>query len=295
MASACEYASSRSSRAQSRTRLRIALPRSDVSQQRSISSTSSQRPALWKPSAGARGRPRERVLELVAVVEDRLGRDDLLERRLLDAAEAAQRVLDLALLLLELHLVREILEAAAAAGGIVRARRLHALRAGREKVDRQRLRVVPLHLRHACPHAVAGEAAPDEDDVAVQPRNTVAAVREGLDVELDFVVTPNGSGHGTTVALPSRGSALRARRRHTRLSSLQWLRLRSCFPQSQRRSPDGPASSSAAPPRLQLSRSCSARASRSTSGRSASTIRRPRASRRARPSSARQATTPISC
>ena len=100
-----------------------------MSQQRSISSTSSQRPALWKPSAGACRRLRERVLELVAVVEDRLGRDDLLERRLLDPAEAAQRVLDLALLLLELRLVREILEAAAAAGGVVRARRLDALRA----------------------------------------------------------------------------------------------------------------------------------------------------------------------
>ena len=33
------------------TRLRMALPRSVVSQQRSMSSTSSQRPARWKPSA----------------------------------------------------------------------------------------------------------------------------------------------------------------------------------------------------------------------------------------------------
>ena len=161
---------------------------------------------LVEAERGAGGRPRERVLELVAVVEDRLGRDDLLERRLGDAAEAAQRVRDLALLLLELHLVGEILEAAAAAGGIVRARRLDALRARRENVDGERLRVAPLHLRHARPHAVAREAAADEDDVAVQPRNTVAAVREGLDVELDFIVTPNGSGHGTTVALPSAGA-----------------------------------------------------------------------------------------
>ena len=62
-------------------------------------------------------------------MEDRLGGDDLLERRLGDAAEPAQRVLDLPLLLLELRLVREILEAAAAAGGVVRARRVDALRA----------------------------------------------------------------------------------------------------------------------------------------------------------------------
>ena len=78
---------------------------------------------------------RERVLELVAVVEDRLGGNDLLERRLGDPSEPAQRVLHLPLLLLELRLVREILEAAAAARGIVRARRLDALRPRREHVD----------------------------------------------------------------------------------------------------------------------------------------------------------------
>ena len=150
----------------------------------------------------ARGCLRERVLELVPVVEDRLGRDDLLERRLLDRAEAAQRVLHLALLLLELHLVREILEAAAAAGGVVRARRLDALRAGREDVDRKCLRVVPLHLRDAGADPVSRKPAPHEDDVAVQACDAVPAVSEGLDVELDDVVTPDGSGHGTTVATP---------------------------------------------------------------------------------------------
>ena len=38
-----------------RRRSRIALPRSVVSQHFSMSSTSSQRPALWKPSAGPAG------------------------------------------------------------------------------------------------------------------------------------------------------------------------------------------------------------------------------------------------
>src|SRR5580765_8673215 len=69
--------------------------------------------SLVEAERRAVGRLRERVLQLVAVVEDRLGRDDFLERRLLDAAEPAQRVQDLSLLLLELRLVREILEAAA--------------------------------------------------------------------------------------------------------------------------------------------------------------------------------------
>ena len=69
-----------------------------MSQQRSISSTSSQRPARWKPSAGPSSASRERVLELVAVVEDRLGRDDRLERRLRDPGDPAQRVRTCALL-----------------------------------------------------------------------------------------------------------------------------------------------------------------------------------------------------
>ena len=159
-------------------------------------------PRLVEAERGSVRRLRARVLELVPVVEDRLGRDDLLERRLLDPAEPAQRVLHLALLLLELHLVREILEAAAAAGGVVRARRLDALRPGREDVDRERLGVIPLHLRHARANAVSGKAATHEDDVAVQPRDAVPAVCEGLDVELDDVVTPDGSCHGTTVAAP---------------------------------------------------------------------------------------------
>jgi hypothetical protein len=56
-----------------------------------------------------------------------LAGDDLLERRLGDAREPLQRVAHLELLLLELRLVREILEAAAAACGEVSARRLDSL------------------------------------------------------------------------------------------------------------------------------------------------------------------------
>ena len=71
---------------------------------------------------------RERVLELVAVVEERLGRDDRLERRVGDPADPRERVADLLRLRLELRLVREVLEAAAAAGRVVRARRVDAMR-----------------------------------------------------------------------------------------------------------------------------------------------------------------------
>src|SRR5262249_57659256 len=53
---------------------------------------------------------RERVLELVAVVEDVAGREDRLQRRIRDAADAAERVRDLAPLRLDPRLVRAILE-----------------------------------------------------------------------------------------------------------------------------------------------------------------------------------------
>src|SRR5262249_56381319 len=75
---------------------------------------------------------RERVLELVAVVEDVAGREDRLQRRIRDAADAAERVRDLARLRLDLRLVREILEAAAAPRPIVRAPGLPPERARRQ-------------------------------------------------------------------------------------------------------------------------------------------------------------------
>ena len=76
--------------------------------------------------------------------------------------------------------------------------------------------MVALHLRHAGAHAVAGKAAAHEDDVAVQPRDAVAAVRERLDIELDDVVTLDGSGHLPRVAAPVPRTALRGRRRPER-------------------------------------------------------------------------------
>ena len=105
------------------------------------------------------GRRGERVLELVAVVEDlRLARKDRLERRLGDAREPLQRVAHLHLLLLELRLVGEILEAAAAARGEVRARRVDALGPRPQDLGRERLRVAALDLRDPRADAVAREA-----------------------------------------------------------------------------------------------------------------------------------------
>ena len=63
-----------------------------VSQHRSMSSTSSQRPARWKPSPRPVRRRRERVLELVAVVEGRLRRDGRLELEAESPPIRAERV-----------------------------------------------------------------------------------------------------------------------------------------------------------------------------------------------------------
>ena len=82
----------------------------------------------------------------------------------------------------------------------MRTRRLDALRTRGQHVGRERLRVRPLHLRDASANPVAGQAAPDEDDEAVQARDAVAAVRERLDVELELLVLGDGRGHEATLA-----------------------------------------------------------------------------------------------
>ena len=156
-------------------------------------------PAAGSMEAESRplGRRGERVLELVAVVEDlRLARKDRLERRLGDAREPLQSVAHLELLLLELRLVGEILEPAAAALRVMGARGLHAHRPGSDDLCRDSLGVAPLHLGHTRLHRVARQAAAHEDDEAVEPRDTVAAERERLDVELELVAPGDGRRHG---------------------------------------------------------------------------------------------------
>ena len=128
-------------------------------------------------------------------MEELLGGDDRLDERLGDAGDAPQRVLDPGLLGGELGLVGEILEAAAAAGRVVDARRLDPLRAGLEHLGRDRLGVPALNLRHAGAHGVAGKAGADEDDEAVEPRDAVPAEGERVDRELELLVTLYGGGH----------------------------------------------------------------------------------------------------
>ncbi len=138
----------------------------------------------------------ERVLHLVAVVEDRRRGDDRLEWRIREPSEPAEGVGDLHLLGGDLRVVREILEPTAATGRVVRARRLDALGARLHDLERKRLRVAALHVRHARAHRVAGQTALDEEHEPVQPRDAVAAVGERVDVELELLILGDGRGHG---------------------------------------------------------------------------------------------------
>src|SRR6266516_352252 len=145
----------------------------------------------------------ERVLELVSVVKDRLGRNDRLERRLCEPADAAQCVGYLGLLRGDLSVVGEILEPAATASRVVRTRRVDALRPRLEHLHGERLRVAALDLRDRRANRVAGQTAAHEDDEAVQPRNAVPAVGERVDVELELLVFRDGRGHEASLAAAS--------------------------------------------------------------------------------------------
>ena len=103
--------------------------------------------------------------------------------------------LDPGVLRRELRLVGEILEAAAAAGRVVRARRLDPLRARLEHLGRDRLGVAALHLRHARAHGVARQPGAHEDDEAVEARDAVPAEGERVDLELELLVPLHRRGH----------------------------------------------------------------------------------------------------
>src|SRR5207248_1746848 len=152
-------------------------------------------PRLVEAERGAGGGRGERILELVAVEELGLRRNDRLERRIGDSADSPERVPDLLVLGLELNVVGEVLEAAAPAGRVVRAGRVDAARARLDALDGERLRVAALDLRHARPDGVAGPRTPHGNHETVQPRDPVAAEGERVDVELELLVLRNRRGH----------------------------------------------------------------------------------------------------
>jgi len=105
----------------------------------------------------------ERVLELVAVAPLLQRGDDLVEREAVELADSPQRVVDLLLLDGELALVGQHLPRDAR---MIGARR-DPLRAGLEHLQRARLGIGALALGDDRPHAITGNRAGDEDDVAL--------------------------------------------------------------------------------------------------------------------------------
>ncbi len=118
---------------------------------------------------------------------------DWLQGRIAEATEADECIPHLGLLLRDLFLVGEILEAAAAAGRVVGARGVDAERAAGDDLLGDRLGEPPLHLRHSGTDRVARQPAPDEDDEAVEAGDAVAAERQRVDAKLDLFPDPNGS------------------------------------------------------------------------------------------------------
>ena len=72
---------------------------------------------------------------------------------------------------------------------------LDALRPGLDDLRRQGLGVTALDLGHARPHAVTWKPSADEDDKAVEPRDSVPAVRERIDRQLELFTSRDRSGH----------------------------------------------------------------------------------------------------
>ena len=165
----------------------------------------------------------ERVLELVAVAPLLHRRHDRLQREAVEPADAAQRVVDLLGLDRELAFVGQHLPGRARMVGGGR----DALGRGLEQLDDAGVAVGALGLEHARPHAVAGDRALDEDDVAVGARDAGAPEGEGVDGQLELVA---GAGTGASRLLGGRGH------RPPRVGVLS-----ACTPRGRRRTcPTGP-------------------------------------------------------
>jgi hypothetical protein len=121
----------------------------------------------------------------------------------------------------------------------VGARRLDALGAGLDDLDGERLGMAPLDLRHTRANGVAGEATPHEDDIAVEPRDAVPTVREGVDPELELLVLRHRR-HARSLAAPSFATVASANCSAERRSSRLWVERRRAEPRGHIRA-DGAA------------------------------------------------------
>jgi hypothetical protein len=150
----------------------------------------------------------EGVLELVAVAPLLHRRHDLLQLEPLEAADPAERVGDLLLLVTQLALVGEALPRRSRAGlAAVDAAVGEAIRGGLEQLDRARLGEALLALGHLGTDPVAGQRPGDEDDQAVGPSDPSPAEGKGVDLELELVSAPR-YGSALRACLTSRSSSL---------------------------------------------------------------------------------------
>ena len=154
----------------------------------------------------------ERELHLVAVAPWIGHARDRLELEVVEPADVRERLDHLALLVLELRLVGDGLPLATAALAGVAAGRGHARRRGLEDLPEPRLGVALTALRDLDADAVAGHRAAHEDDEVVDAADPLAAVGQGVDVEVEDVAGPGG--HRGSVARPrARGEPAPSRRR----------------------------------------------------------------------------------
>ena len=171
----------------------------------------------------------ERVLELVAVAPLLHRRHDRLQLEAVEPADAAQRVVDLLGLDRELALVGQHLPGRARVVGGGR----DALGRGLEQLDHAGVAVGALGLEHARPHAVAGDRARDEDDVAVGARDAVAPEGERVDGQLELVARAG------TACEPAAGRARSSPAQGRRQALSAWIS--ACTPRGRRRTcPTGP-------------------------------------------------------
>jgi hypothetical protein len=118
------------------------------------------------------------------------GRHDRLDRRALEAADALERVDDLALLLLKLALIRQDLPRRAG----VRRTRLDPVRRRLEQLGHASLTVAPLALDDPGPDTVTWNRAVHEHDVAAGPGDPATAVRKRLDHEVELLANRGTGG-----------------------------------------------------------------------------------------------------
>ncbi len=156
---------------------------------------------LMEPERRAVGPLRPRVLDLVAVAVELLRSDHRLGLDAGEAADPLERIDDLGVLVPQLLGVVEVLPGTAAADAEVRTAGVDPARAGLEQLDRPRLGIAALELRHPGANAVARERPRDEDHQLAVAGDAAPAVGETVDDELDLLI-PDERAHPVSLRPP---------------------------------------------------------------------------------------------